>query len=284
MPEDWLQQLEALLTAGELAAAEQFILKHLALLEARDEMQGGFYLSLLNELASLYRGIGRLAEAEDLFRRMLSALEEAGQAGMLSYATAHLNLAGCYRLMGNFAEALTHYHVAEGVLSDLDRSPRLSAEERCRLRYLTASALNNVSLLYCDLDKLDEALMYAKHAATAIKNGVADEHELATSHNNLANIYLKLGRHAEADAANRAALDIYEQTLHNNVHHAAALNTFALLRFNEGDYDRAETAFEEALALTERYYGHNADYLSVERSLARVRDARARTGPAGTGT
>jgi tetratricopeptide (TPR) repeat protein len=274
MLEDELRELDELLSSGELAGAERFLKDRLASLEEHGEGQSAAYLSLLNELASLYRGTSRFKESEQAFLRLGNVLEETGSTRTLPYATVALNVAGCYRLMGDTEQALAYYAEARSILRDLDKQATLTDSERSRHKYLTASVLNNISLLYIDLGRLDEALTYAEEAAKLIKEGVGDEHELATTYNNLANIYLKLQRFDDAERVNREALAIYDRMPKENVHHAAALSTFAVLCFRRADWDGAEMVLKYALELTEHFFGRNVEYESLQRSLARVRRAR----------
>ncbi|MDR2108797.1 MAG: tetratricopeptide repeat protein [Coriobacteriales bacterium] len=277
MPEDWLRELDALLSSGQPEAAERFLLDRLTVLEEQGESESAFFLSLLNELASLYRGISRYQESEQAFVRLQKTLQAKGQTHTLPYAVVLINIAGCYRLTGDALRALEHYGAAQAVLASLTDSTNISPEEQQRARYLTASVLNNISLLYCDTGQFELALSHAERAAKLIRAGVGDEHELATTYNNLASIYLKLGRMAEAEEACGNALALYQRMPRENVHHAAALATFAALRFEQGDYPAAEAALQEALVLTEHFFGRNAEYAVAERNLAQVREALAQT-------
>jgi tetratricopeptide (TPR) repeat protein len=272
--ERWLAELDQLLAAGRREAAETIIQDKLAELKASGEQHGSAYLSLLNELASFYRGTSRLPEAQQAFSELEQALTELGQAESLPYVAVQINLAGTYRLMDNPDQALSHYASAQICLGQLRLNSKLTAAEQARLVYLTASVLNNISLLYNDLEQLDTALDYANQAAQMIRGGVGEEHELATTCNNLASIYLKLERYAEAEAAIAEALEIYARMPQENVHHAAALATQAALLFRNGDLDGAEAALLRSLDLTEHFFGQNADYQSTRRSLQTVREAR----------
>ncbi|MDR2196352.1 MAG: tetratricopeptide repeat protein [Coriobacteriales bacterium] len=302
MLEQWLEQLDELLSSGKLGAAEAFLKETLAELELRGEASSGASLSLLNELASLYRGTSRLEEAEAAFLRVEDILQDTGQKLSLAFVAVQINLAGCYRLMGRAEAALSRYAAAQeglcalkaqderaqGALSDAEgeteRPGALSDAERERLAYLTASVLNNISLLYNDLGNYDQALEYAEQAAEMIGGGVGDDHELATTFNNLASVYLKLNRFEEAEEAVEEALAIYARMPRENVHHAAALSTEAALLFRRGEFDAAEAALERSAALTEHFFGHNSEYETVQRSLQTLREARQRSAAASSKT
>ncbi len=59
----------------------------------------------LNNLANLYREMGRYAEAEPLFRRSLEINEKQLGADHPNVAQSLNNLAALYREMGRYAEA-----------------------------------------------------------------------------------------------------------------------------------------------------------------------------------
>jgi hypothetical protein len=52
------------------------------------------------------------------------------------------------------------------------------------------------------------------------------------------------------------------------------LATQAALLFRRGELAGAEAALEHSLALTEHFFGHNAEYETAQRSLQTIREAR----------
>jgi tetratricopeptide (TPR) repeat protein len=63
------------------------------------------YATSLNNLAGLYRAMGRHAEAEPLYKQAMEIRRTALGEGHPDYATSLNNLAGLYRAMGRHAEA-----------------------------------------------------------------------------------------------------------------------------------------------------------------------------------
>ena len=270
----WLEELDTLLASGDRGAAECYLQDRLSQLEEEGSTHSGAYITLLNELGSFYRGISRFEESSQMFKRALEALKLAGLSFSIPYVTTYLNLAGCHRLMGNTETAVSEYVEIQEVLKGLSSDTALSEEERIRLAYIKTSTLNNIALLYCDLEKWELALDSAEQAAKLVFGGAGGEHEAATTYNNLANIYSRMGRVSDADEACHKALEIFDNMPNKNVHHAAALSTFAALRYQEGDYDKAEAALEQALELTEYFFGKNIEYTSAAQSLEQVRAAK----------
>jgi tetratricopeptide (TPR) repeat protein len=105
-----------------------------------------------------------------------------------------------------------------------------------------------------------------------LKNQSSDQ-EIATVLNNLAVIRLKEGVPAEAEELIDKALRIYDGMKEVNVHHAAALTTKASLLYHMGRYPEALDFFQNALGLTERFFGKNLEYAVGERNISMVYEA-----------
>jgi tetratricopeptide (TPR) repeat protein len=93
-----------------------------------------------------------------------------------------------------------------------------------------------------------------------------DHPDVATSLNNLAELYRAQGRYSEAEPLYQRALAIYEAVLgaeHPNV--AASFNNLAELYRAQGRYSEAEPLYQRALALWERVLG--AEHPDVATSL-----------------
>ena len=83
-----------------------------------------------------------------------------------------------------------------------------------------------------------------------------EDPRLATSLNNLGELYRAQGKYAEAEPLSRRALAIDEKALgseHPDV--ATDLNNLALLSYNQGKYAEAETLNQRALAIREKALG-----------------------------
>ncbi|WP_206069815.1 tetratricopeptide repeat protein [Nodosilinea sp. P-1105] len=94
----------------------------------------------------------------------------------------------------------------------------------------------------------------------------ADHSDVATSLNNLAELYRAMGRYGEAEPLYLRALAIYEQQLgadHPSV--AISLNNLAALYYAMGRYGEAEPLYERSLAIREHQLG--ADHPDVANSL-----------------
>ena len=101
---------------------------------------------------------------------------------------------------------------------------------------------------------------------------------LATSLNNLAELYRVQGQYAEAEPLYRRALAIWEKALgpeHPDV--AAGLNNLAELYRAQGQYAEAEPLFQRALAIWEKAHGpEHPDVAQSRNNLAALYGAQGR--------
>jgi tetratricopeptide (TPR) repeat protein len=133
-----------------------------------------------------------------------------------------------------------------------------------------------------------------ERALALSERGLGPDHpKVATSLNNLAELYRVQGRYAEAKPLSRRALAIREQALgpsHLDV--AQSLHDLALLYYVQGRYGEAEPLYVQALALLEQALSPDHPNIEVVRQnylvllratdrhvQAQALEARARTGP-----
>jgi tetratricopeptide (TPR) repeat protein len=86
--------------------------------------------------------------------------------------------------------------------------------------------------------------------------------DYAMTQNNLGNVYADLGRHADAEAAYRQAIDLDpdDADYHNNLG-----NVYRV----QGRYDEAEAAFRQAIDLNPKDAAFQASYAAICRELGR---------------
>ncbi|WP_437667593.1 tetratricopeptide repeat protein [Sorangium sp. So ce1182] len=113
-----------------------------------------------------------------------------------------------------------------------------------------------MALLYRD-GRLDAALSLARRALELREKALGPEHpDVATSLNNVAELYRATGDHARAVPLHERALAIREKALgprHPDV--ATSLNNLAGLHSTRGDHARAEPLYQRALAILEKHFG-----------------------------
>jgi len=211
----------------------------------------------LNNLAELYRAMGRYPEAEPLYVRSLSIREQQLGADHPDTASSLNNLALLYGEMGRYPEA-------EPLLV---RSLSISEQQLGADHPHTALGLNNLAELYRAMGRYPEAEPLLVRSLSIREQQLGADHpNTATSLNNLANLYNAMGRYAEAEPFYVRSLSIYEQQLgadHPNT--ALILNNLAELYRAMERYLEAEPLFVRSLSIREQHLG--ADHPDTANSL-----------------
>ena len=123
----------------------------------------------------------------------------------------------------------------------------------------TATALNNLALLYGTVGRYSEAELLYERSLRIRETQLGSEHlDTATSLNNLAELYRETGRYAEAEPLYHRSLAIREAqlgTAHPDT--ATSLNNLAALYQSMGRYGESEQLYQQALAIVEAQQGAN---------------------------
>jgi tetratricopeptide (TPR) repeat protein len=203
----------------------------------------------LNNLAGLYRAMGRYTEAEPLFVRSLAIREEQLGANHPDTAGSLHNLAGLYYLIGRYVEAE----------SLLVRSLAIREQELGANHPNTATSLNNLAGVYRSTGRYAEAEpLYLRSLAIKEQELGANHPSTATSLNNLAALYKSTGRYAEAESLLVRSLAIREEQLGaNHPDTATSLNNLAELYESTGRSAEAEPLRVRAVAILEQSVGSN---------------------------
>ena len=137
--------------------------------------------------------------------------------------------------------------------------------------YITAAQQAYQQADYAEAEKQLEA------ALTEAEAFGADDVHLATSLNNLAELYRTQGKYAEAEPLNKRSLAIDERALgpeHPAV--ATSLNNLALIYDAQGRYGEAESLYKRARAIWEKSLG--PEHPDVATSLENYADLLRKTG------
>ncbi|MEG3941764.1 tetratricopeptide repeat protein [Microcoleus sp. S36b_A3] len=211
----------------------------------------------LNNLAELYRAMGRYLEAEPLYVRSLFIWEQQLGADHPQTAMSLNNLAGLYYAIGRYAEAEPLFVRSLSIYEH-----QLGADHPH-----TAQSLNNLAELYSAMRRYSEAepLLVRSLAITEQQLGAEHPHT-AMSLNNLATLYYATGRYAEAEPLLVRSLAIWEQQLGtDHPHTAQSLNNLAELYRAMRRYSEAEPLLVRALSIYEQQLG--ADHPDTAMSL-----------------
>lgn len=163
--------------------------------------------------------------------------------------------------------------------------------EKWDITFGEASLLLNSAAIYCyeQAQYADAEQLYKRSLAIDEKSLGPDHIEVASSLNNLAELYRTQGKYTEAEPLYKRALALREKILkldHPSV--AQSLNNLALLYDNQGNYTKAEPLYKRSLAIREKvlepdhrdmaftlnnlgmlYYSQN-NYKEAERLLKRA--------------
>jgi tetratricopeptide (TPR) repeat protein len=213
----------------------------------------------MNELGAFYRGMSRYGESVEAFKNAMDSYYGLYDTKDDGYATIINNLAGTYRLMGKPDEALSLFSEALRIYESLDSYDKFGY----------AGLLNNMAIAYDQAGDTGKATEYTKRAIDIL--GSLDEIAYATSYTNLASLYLKLDDMAGAENSLGEALNVFDKEENRlNPHHAAALNMAAAISVQREEYGQAIGKFNEALNITEMYFGKNVEYAIACSNIADV--------------
>jgi tetratricopeptide (TPR) repeat protein len=201
----------------------------------------------LNNLAELYRSMGRYKSALPLYEQALEIHQSVLGDRHPDTATSLNNLAGLYRSMGRYKSALPLYEQALEIHQSVlgDRHPD------------TATSLNNLAGLYQSMGRYESALPLYEQAWEIRKTELGDRHpDTAASLNNLAHLYDSMGRYESALPLCEQALEIWKTELgdrHPNT--TTSLNNLAHLCYSMGRYESALPLYKQALEIDKAIYG-----------------------------
>ena len=102
---------------------------------------------------------------------------------------------------------------------------------------------------------------------------------MAASVNNLAHVYERLGRYAEADRLFQRSIEIWEKALGpKHPYLATSLLNLAIVYADEDRFDEAEALYKRALGIREAAFGPNhSDVATVLNNLAAIYEAQGRS-------
>lgn len=236
-------------------------------IEARELARGALgaehpeFATSLDNLAAVYKALGRYAEAEPLLEQAIKIRRKTLGENDPDYVASLNNLGGLYKTTGKYSEAEPLYRRAlEIVRSNI-------GEENA----FYVGGLNNLASLYKAMGNYAAAGPLFERAATVLAKVSGEKSpDYAVVISNLAHHYSLVGRHAEAEALYRRSLEITRATLgERHPQYGRTLNNLASLYESMGDYAKAEPLYRQSLAILEaRYMTGTPDYASALNNLA----------------
>jgi len=215
----------------------------------------------LDNLAAIYKALGRYGEAEPLLRQALDIRKKVLGENDPDYVISLNNLAGLYRATGRYAEAEPLY------LFSLEIVRTGAGEENP----FFATCLNNLASLYKAMgDYAAVEPLYTRARDIVFKISGENSADYAVILSNLAQYYGLAGRSSEAESTYRRSLEITRNVLgEQHPQYARTLNNLASLYETGGNFARAEPLYQQAMEILQSKTGKGSpDYASASSNLA----------------
>ncbi|MCP8615125.1 DUF4037 domain-containing protein [Bifidobacterium asteroides] len=259
----FLDGLDAIFSAGKARDEAEPYLQQ-ALVDAENAGDDAGLLTVLNETIGFYRSQGRHQENMWMIQRAIELASRMRIEGSDAWTTTLINAATGLR-------AAKKYDQAE----DLYRQALASAAKTLGPKDRRLAALhNNLSMLYSETDRPDQAEQELRQAMDILENSSTDpsrDLDLASTHTNLALLLMQRNDNPKAlqeawDQA-RTALDIYRTGhLENSAHYASALAGFAQVCYLTGRFRQSVDTYRKALTIIEDRYGKSSDYYQITKA------------------
>ena len=259
----FLDGLDAIFSAGKARDEAEPYLQQ-ALVDAENAGDDAGLLTVLNETMGFYRSQGRHQENMWMIQRAIELASRMRIEGSDAWTTTLINAATGLR-------AAKKYDQAE----DLYRQALASAAKTLGPKDRRLAALhNNLSMLYSETDRPDQAEQELRQAMDILENSSTDpsrDLDLASTHTNLALLLMQRNDNPQAlqEAWDQAhtALDIYRTGhLENSAHYASALAGFAQVCYMTGRFRQSADTYRKALAIIEDRYGKGSDYYQITKA------------------
>lgn len=275
-------------TMGRYNSAEYYSSEALSIREQTLGKNSKAYASSLNNLAVLYQKTARFNESEKYFDEALQVVQEQLGAESQEYAIVLNNQAILFSEIGRTEQAVSKLNTAISILDKLKKkvvrnqvsfqsnlallyqqTGRLTEAEAIYLKLekmlgskdpFYAGVLNNLALLYVQMDQTDKVEDYLKRSAEVYKTRFGDQNpNYAKVLNDLGNFYRAQGRFAEAEDNLTKALTIRGTALDtNHPDYVKSQEDLAILYWKKGDLAKAESnykiAMDKSLDFINRYF------------------------------
>ena len=245
------EEVSGLFAAGRGNEVEAVLARHLSAAESDADLS--YQLAVRNEQIGFYRNTGDNVRSLSMCQAALDLLDRGAAASEADRATTLLNVATAYRAAGQSARAVELYTEAEA----------LYWKELSPTDPFLAALYNNAAQAYLQLDEPLRAAEYLSLALGILECNPGTEEQIALTHSNIAVLYLRVGELDEAGEHLQKARAISD-TLPDSANRGAILGALASLNYQKGNFADAVSLYHDAMQATERVYGRNAGWVSMQ--------------------
>lgn len=202
-----------------------------------------------NEQIGYYRSISNYEEALKISKEMLELVKELGLQGSEAHGTTLLNAATAYRAAGMCEKAIVMYRAAEQILKNL------GIQDEC-----LAGLYNNMSMAFQQKEDYGTAERCLLQALAIVRNLPEHKAEEATTYANLASVCYEKKEFAQGVEYVQRAIERFEECEEKDAHYCGALALLAQGHYEQGEMEKAISAYTEALGEILAHFGKNESY------------------------
>ncbi|MBE5870917.1 MAG: DUF4125 family protein [Lachnospiraceae bacterium] len=247
------KELDRLFEQNQMNQVEPFLTQKL--IEAMQEEDTAAVLILLNEMMGFFRSTNQYDKSLLYAQKAVAILKGADMEGTVEYATTLLNYANAMRAAGKLPESIALYAQTEKIYNE--KIPEGAFD--------FANLYNNLSLVYMEMQRYEEAIGYLRKALAIVEQYREQKaFELAVTHTNLGNCLLQLpGRQQEAVGHLNKALAFFESAGLYDTHYGAAVMGIGDSYEKKGDYQEAIRQYRKGMDAISRNLGFIEYYYRV---------------------
>ena len=202
-----------------------------------------------NEQIGYYRSISNYEEALKISKEMLELVKELGLQESEAHGTTLLNAATAYRAAGMCEQAIAMYRAAEQIFKNLGIQ-----DERL------AGLYNNMSMAFQQKEDYGTAESCLLQALAIVRNLPDHKVEEATTYANLASVCYEKEEFAQGIEYVQRAIERFEECEEKDAHYCGALALLAQGHYEQGELEKAISAYTEALREILAHFGKNESY------------------------
>lgn len=210
-------------------------------------------LGILSELMGYYRVHAMFDLGNTMAKNAIKILYNMQLENSIIAATTYLNIATLYRAQKQNKASLEYFNKCLSIYT-------ISLNESDE-RFI--SLYNNMSLVYVELNELDNALLYANKAIQLLQIENTNKTYIAITYTNISQIYFNQNKVKEGKDSLEKAITLFKQYDSDSPHYNAALASLAHYHYLQKEYEEALSIYELVMHQIEIKYGKNKDYESV---------------------